>query len=100
MPVNAWFVVAEEAAYIKFDRDLAEPGAYTETTFAIYQAEKRYETGEVTRFSEGVIRVEGRNSVEEPGAARINYDAALSTLVGLDGAPVASFESLPCPPGP
>ena len=94
---------SETAAYITFDQNLNPPGSSNTTTFTLHTVPRRYQAGAVTipgGPGTNVIRVAGINMVVVGGAGVIDYDASLSTLVGTNGLPVASFTGFPCPAQP
>ena len=97
VPLEAWFDEADEAAYILFDKELENPGVFDASTFTIHRSDRRYETGDVSPVDATILKITGADAVEEEGAEVIDYDAALGTLIGTNGLPVASFAGFPCP---
>lgn len=102
VPLIAVFDISELAAFITFDQDVQPPsnGSWNTGTFTIHQPTRWYQAGIVTRPSANVIRVTAINFQSAPGSAVIDYDDALSTIVGANGVPVASFTGFPCPSQP
>ncbi len=101
--MSAFFDVSDNAATIIFDSDVNAPilGNWNSGTFTIHQNSRWYETGAaVSRPSPNRIVITAGVSHVVAGNAVIDYDAAMLTIVGQNGIPVASFTGFPCPPVP
>ncbi len=98
--MSAVFDQSEQAAFITFNRELGPPGLWNASTFTVHYSGARWETGDVRLDTPTIVRVAAVDPSISPGDETIDYDDALSTLVGTNGIAVKSFTGLPCTPVP
>jgi hypothetical protein len=101
VPVAATFDVSDDSLTVGFDRPLALPGAFVATTFRLKIApvERLITSIALNGPSPGAsaVRMDTAPGAASGGPPRVDYDAALQTIVSASGGvPAARFADLPC----